>query len=118
MEDLSLKNKLMENKIKEIQEYFKDKIIAWDFKYIIKDDEISILIDDKYNFYFFVKWWAVFEFPAFASVEHFMHLSFSHEEQTQIWKIFEKIILENKSESEKEKDLKEFERIKKLYKLI
>ena len=40
----------MQDKIKQIQEYFKDKIIAWDFKYKIKDDEISILIDDKYIF--------------------------------------------------------------------
>ena len=43
MEDLSLKNKLMQEKIKEIQDYFKNKIIAWDFKYNLLKDEINII---------------------------------------------------------------------------
>ena len=43
----------MQNKIKEIQDYFKNKIIAWEFKYTFpKEKEINILIDNKYRFNF------------------------------------------------------------------
>lgn len=110
----------MQNKIKEIQEYFKDKIIAGDFQHKLgsNKNEIIILIDDKYKFNLFINWWIAFQCPTWEINDHFMDLEFTKPEEEQIGAIFEKILNQNFTEIQKEKDLKEFERIKKLYNLI
>lgn len=107
----------MQNKIKEIQDYFKNKIIAWEFKYTLWKNEINILINEKYRFNFLVDIVSM-QMPTWKQEENFMDLDFSQEETKIFWEIFEKIKLENQSKDEKEKDLKEFARIKKLYNLI
>ena len=101
MEDLSLKNKnMIENKINEIQEYFKDKIIAGDFQHKLSSNKnkIIILIDDN-----FVNWWVAFQCPTWEINNHC------------IFRINKRRI--KKFIKIQEKDLKEFERIKKLYNL-
>lgn len=107
----------MQEKIKEIQDYFKNKIIAWDFKYNLLKDEINIIIDSKYRFNFLINTISI-QMPTWEQEENFMDLEFTQEETKIFWEIFEKIKQENLSKSEKEKDLKEFNRIWKLYNLI
>ena len=108
----------MKNKIQLIQEYFKDQIIAWNFTYLVENKQVKILIDWEYNFCFSTLLWVVFQAIFGTPEEHFMDLQFSQEESKQIWAIFDKILLENSSTEQKEKDLKEYERIKNLYNLI
>ena len=94
----------MQDKIKEIQDYFKNKIISWDFKYTLSKDEINILIDSQYRFNFLVNTISV-QIPTWKQEENFMDLEFTQEETKIFWEIFEKI-------------KKEFARIKRLYNLI
>lgn len=108
----------MENKIQTIQEYFKDQIINEKFTYLVENKQVKILIDWEYNFCFSTLEWVVFQCIFWEPKEHFMDLQFSQEESKQIWAIFDKILLENISTEQKEKDLKEFKRIWKLYNLI
>ena len=110
----------MQDKIKEIQDYFKNKIIAWDFEHIKNDFEynISIKIDSKY---FITFWCSEFNFWQDSDFwnKNFMDLEISKDELEKIENMFkEKWILQTKINEIKEKDLKEFERLKKLYKLI
>ena len=108
----------MENKIKQIQQYFKDQIFAWNFTYLVENKQVKILIDWEYNFCFSTLWWVAFQSIFGTPEEHFMDLQFSQEESEQIWAIFDKILFDSKLIEQKEKDLKEYERIKNLYNLI
>ena len=108
----------MENKIKEIQEYFMNKIISWDFENIenIFQNTLSIKIDSRY----FTFWCSDLSFCQDSDFwnKNFMDLEIWKENLKKIKNIFEeKWILQNKLDYQKEKDLQEFERIKKLYTL-
>ena len=108
----------MENKIKTIQVYFKDQIMAWNFTYSIEKDDILLVIDTKYKFSFYVINWLAFQSVFWTPEEQFMYLEISPKEEYKFWEIFIELIIKNKWIEQKEKDLKEFERIKKLYNLI
>lgn len=84
----------MQDKIKEIQDYFKNKIIAWEFKYTLskRQDEINILIDDKYRFNFLADSIG-YQIPTWEQEENFMDLNLSQEETKIFWKIFEKLTI-------------------------
>ena len=105
----------MEHKIKRIQQYFKDQIFAWNFTYSVKWDEVSILIDTKYNFKFFVASHLAFQNIFWLPEEQFMFLDVTLKEEYKFWEIFKEFIVKNKEFEEREKDLKELKRLKELY---
>ena len=108
----------MENKIKEIQLYFTGKLLLWNFEYIKTELWwlIKICIDKKYFFTLNINWIWASQMADWDSNSQFMNLELSLDTQILLQKKFlEKF--DFLKEVQKEKDLKEFDRIRKLYKL-
>lgn len=108
----------MQKQILEIRNYFVDQIIIGNFRYNTpKDSELIINIDWlKFNFY--VVNGQALQMSTLDVSDNFMYLWLNKEEESQIGEIFQKIISLNIDEKQKQRDLQEYERIKKLYNLI
>ena len=101
----------MEEKIKEVQDYFKSKILAGEFELLSTDEwHCEIQIDKKYNFHF----WMANEFYGFKqgrySDESFMYLGVEKNKHiysaiNKVWKADRNI----KSEAETEIAIKKLE---------
>ena len=77
----------MEAKIKEVQDYFKNKIFSNDFEVVEIDKyTMQILIDSKYNFRIWISNGAnSIELYSMASILNFIHLDFDTEEKELVW---------------------------------
>ena len=109
-------NEIIEQKIKEIQKYFIDKILNQDFEFNSKDfslNQIILIIDKYYKFEFH------FDFQEKRAYQigwhfrdNFFELETSKEQEEEIYKIFQSEI-DWFLEKEKAKKLAEYEKLKK-----
>jgi len=99
----------MEEKIKEVQAYFKNKIIAGDYKVTsATSDRIKLLVDELYVFDFMYFTYANIA-PSLANIRCFINIDFTDEEKTKILNDLNQILLDAK----KAERYAEFEAIKK-----
>lgn len=97
----------MKNKIKDVQRYFKEKIINQDYKISSVDGSVrTILIDEEYVFKL-IPLPRIESFMFYGS-DNFMNLNFSQKEKELVWNSI-KIDFE---EYDKENKLKEFNKLK------
>jgi hypothetical protein len=100
----------MKNKIKEVQDYFKAKILAGDFEVKKVSNHVScIVVDGEFEFSI----WAYISFGQW-SVDNCMYLGeFTEEEQKKGLDIFKKIIEGDRLKKLKSEKLKQFNEMKK-----
>jgi len=100
----------MKNKIKEVQDYFKAKILAGDFEVKKVSNHVScIVVDGEFEFSI----WAYFSFGQWSS-DNCMYLGeFSEEEQKKGLELFRKVIEEDRLKKLKSEKLKQFNEMKK-----
>jgi len=99
----------MESKIKEVEEYFKQKIVEGEYKVVDRTQYVvNILVDNKYTFNLWVaSGYHNFEpYNEFDS-ENFMYLRFTLKEKREAWHNLEKLhqekVEDKKGRLEKEK---------------
>ena len=105
----------METKIKEVQDYFRNKLTKGDF--IIKEfseQTTTVLIDDLYNFTIWTgnKDYGI-ELYKFGSESNFMQFSLLESDKKAIWNKLKGPIKTWKEVILKRKKMKEFNRLKK-----
>ena len=86
------KEKTMEEKIKEVQDYFKNKLLKGEFETTkITDYWIKLVIDSKYNFFI---WMANQEINVrlYESETNFMLFDLSSEEKKIIWDLLNTVL--------------------------
>lgn len=103
-------------KLKEVKEYFKKKILNGDFT-VINDGEYFIIIEvDGYRFSIWVA--NGFEcVKTYESAYNEVGLEFLHKEKRVFWSKYVKDKKDKDDEEKKEKELRELERLKKKYEL-
>lgn len=105
---------MIKQKLTEVGNYFKNKVIEGDFEVISMDNEIMVIEIDGYKFnlwipngeYFFKFYWLSgigFEFPFKAE------FNFTDEEKTAAWEVVQKTIEEQK-ETAKQQRIDELKR--------
>lgn len=100
----------MKNKIKEVQDYFKAKILAGDFEVKKVTTRITnIVVDGEFNFAI----WAYYSFEQW-SYDNCMYLGeFSKEEQEKGLELFRKVIEKDRLKKLQSEKLKQFNEMKK-----
>lgn len=102
----------MEELIKQVQEYFKEKLLSGDFK-IVKVDEYRewIQIDEKYNFCIWMRNNAKFR-RIYESEYNFMHIDLNDEERATLAFLVDKGYADYIKNEAIQKKLEEIERMK------
>jgi len=83
----------MESKIKEVEEYFKQKIVEGEYKVVDRTQYVvNILVDNKYTF----NLWVASSYQNFEPYnefdsENFMYLHFKLKEKGEAWHNLEKL---------------------------
>ena len=108
-------------KIKEIQEYFKNKLISGDYEILYADHyRIHVIIDSKYVF---VLWIANgeshlkidYDYKFTKDVISFMDIGFTAAERKKIWSNRIRVIAEKQAKEKADAELKEYHRLKKKF---
>jgi hypothetical protein len=105
----------MEAKIKEVQKYFKDKILSKDFTITSQTEYIaSILVEGKYKF---TLWIGNFDIPECAKLYesnyNAMSIEFNQKERIKLHGIIKKDVMDFKNKVTLPQKLAELERLKK-----
>lgn len=104
---------MIENKIKEIQEYFKEKILKWEFEFVTEDYYSTILVDWKYKFTFrFYDNKISMERDVWD--QNFFIINLSEEEEKKFYETLKNIWYVERLEEEKRNEkMKQYEKLKK-----
>jgi hypothetical protein len=106
---------MIENKIKEIQEYFKEKILKWEFELRVNGATLTILVDWDYVFTFYIKYWSetIEQWTDIWDDNSFL-LNLSKKEGKELYKYFLKKWLIDKIfvERQKKQKLEQYEKLK------
>lgn len=105
----------MEKQIREVQQYFKDKILAKDFEIKIVDAyTVRLSIDNCYSFIIWIGNWDLGETRKnYQSALSFMDLQFTDEESLQLHDILSpevELYLKNDLIARKEKELEDLKK--------
>lgn len=103
----------MEAMIKEIQDYFKNKLLSNEFEVAkLSEFTIDLLVDSKY---LFVIWIANLDIPQsrknYSNILSFMDLEFTNGESVQLDKILSPIVLKYRKEVLVEEKKRELEQL-------
>lgn len=106
----------MENKIKEVNDYFKNKVINNEYKVLFVDSfTIHIKIDELYIFALWIANGKEVLGTKNCTFNSFMSLTFNKEEQKKAWVHIKKHINELYGKQKEEEEKREFERLKQKY---
>ena len=103
----------MEAKIKEVQEYFKNKLLSSEFEVAkIQECTIDLLVDSNY---LFVIWTGNLDIPTttqnYSNTLSFMDLEFTKDESIQLSKLMRPIVLKYKKDVLIEEKKQELEKL-------
>lgn len=98
--------KEIEKKIQEVQDYFKEKILKWEFELEANQNTFTLVIEWKYYFTFYVKHWieSIEQWCEIWDKNTFL-LNLSRKEESKFYKQFlEKWVIEDFYQKQKTKD--------------
>lgn len=97
----------MKNKIKDVQRYFKDKIINQDYEIVSVTDSVRTLLIDKEYVFKLIPIPRIESFMLYG-FDNFMKLDFTDREKEEVWQLIKDDIYK----IDKQNKLKEFNKLK------